>query len=281
MPAKKTRQQGKSASKPAGKAVYLLSADRKYRRLSLKKISERAKSVRRPTRGRSIAKVVPPAETPAPAHREVAPAKVASIALLLSGLILFASLVGASWSSSTAPDASVAAAQNQDVRVLTADVASLPAIPAKLDTAPPVAKVPPVSSASPAPAAVTTTTLRAAETVKARAEIAPAVHPPALGSESADTQAAVPAASIDTVTLSGCLDFDGKSAWLKNTSGMDAPRTRSWRSGFLKKSTPRIALVDGPASVKTYDGRQVSVTGVLVDREMHVTSLRPIADDCQ
>lgn len=275
MPAKKTRQ--------SGKAVYLLSADSKFRRLSLKKISERAKSARRPTRGRSSAKVVPlPVETPTPAHREVAPAKVASIALVLSGLILIASLVGASWSSSPAADASVAAAQQEDVRVLTADVASVPAIPAKLDTTPPAAKVPPVSSASPVPAGVTTTAmLRPAETVKARAEIAPALPPPALASAPADTQAAVPAASIDTVTLSGCLDFDGKSAWLKNTSGLDAPRTRSWRSGFLKKSKPRIALVDGPASVESYDGRQVSVTGVLVDREMHVTSLRPIADDCQ
>jgi len=50
VPAKKTRQPGKT-----GKAVYLLSADRKFRRLSLKKISERVKGARRRTRGRSIA----------------------------------------------------------------------------------------------------------------------------------------------------------------------------------------------------------------------------------
>jgi hypothetical protein len=280
VPAKKTRQ-GKAASKPAGKAVYLLSADRKYRRLSLKKISERAKGTRRPARGRSIVKAVTPAETPSLAHREVAPAKVASIALVLSGLILVASLVGASWSASPAADTSVAAAQKEDVRVLTADVASSPAIPVKPDIAPSVAKVPPVPSASPVPAAVTTTAvLRATETVKVRTEIAPAPAP-VRASALADTQVAVPAASIDTVTISGCLDFDGKAAWLKNTSGIDTPRTRSWRSGFLKKSTPRIALVDGPASVEAYDGRQVSVTGVLVDRQMHVSSLKPIADDCQ
>lgn len=281
MPAKKTRQ-GKAASKAADKAVYLLSADRKYRRLSLKKISERAKGTRRPTRGRSIAKAVTPAETLSLAHREVAPAKVASIALVLSGLILVASLVGASWSSSPAADASGAAAEKEDVRLLTADVASVPAIPAKPDTTPPVAKVPPVTSPAPVPAAVTTTAiLRPAETVKPRTAIAPAPPQPALAAAPAETLAAAPAASIDTVTISGCLDFDGKSAWLKNTSGLDAPKTRSWRSGFLRKSAPRIALVDGPASVETYDGRQVSVTGVLVDREMHVSSMRPIADNCE
>ena len=104
---------------------------------------------------------------------------------------------------------------------------------------------------------------------------------PARASASADVHSAAAAASIDTVTLSGCLDFDGKSAWLKDTSGVDAPRTRSWRSGFLRKRSPRIALVDGPSSAEVYDGRLVSVTGVLVDREMRVSSLKPIAGDCE
>jgi hypothetical protein len=88
-------------------------------------------------------------------------------------------------------------------------------------------------------------------------------------------------APVDTVTISGCLDFDGKSAWLKDTSGVDAPRTRGWRSGFLKKRSSRIALVDGPTSAAAYDGRLVSVTGVLVDGEMRVSSLKPIAGDCE
>jgi hypothetical protein len=81
------------------------------------------------------------------------------------------------------------------------------------------------------------------------------------------------------VTISGCLDFDGKSAWLKETSG-DVPRSRSWRSGFLKKRSPRIALVDGPTNASAYDGRRVSVTGVLIDREMRVNSVHPIEGEC-
>ena len=266
MPAKKTRQQ-----KKAGKAVYLLSADRKFRRLSLKKIAEPAKGARRRKRGPSITEPVIPAEPPSTAAGYPPPARVASIAFAVAGLFLLATLVGASWSSPSV-DAHVAQAQVQteDTALLIADVSSAPAVPPKPRTPPPVAKVQSVSSVSPALAAVTTTAKsRPTETVKPRAEIAPV-----------DAQPAGPAASIDTVTISGCLDFDGKSAWLKDASGAEAVRTRSWRSGFLKKRSPRIALVDGPTSAEAYAGRRVSVTGVLVDREMHVSSLKPMADDC-
>jgi hypothetical protein len=95
----------------------------------------------------------------------------------------------------------------------------------------------------------------------------------------ANQQAA--ATSVDTVTITGCLEHDGDSVWLKDASGVDAPRTRSWKSGFLRKRSPRIALVDGPAGASSYDGHQVSVTGVLVEREMHVSSLKSIADNCE
>jgi hypothetical protein len=67
---------------------------------------------------------------------------------------------------------------------------------------------------------------------------------------------------------------------LKDASGADAPRARNWRSGFLKKRSPRIALVGGAGSASSYDGRRVAVTGVLADREMRVDSLKPIAGDC-
>jgi hypothetical protein len=266
VPAKKTRQPGKT-----GKAVYLLSADRKYRRLSLKKISARVKGARRKTRGRSIARTATAAEPVSIAARNPEPARVASFALVLAGLFALATLVGASWFSASSVDAHVAAAPT-DNAVLTADVASAPVVSAKpLAAAPaaaPAAKAPRTANVSPVPAAVTsTTTLRPTETTKARDEEAQPL--------------AAAAAPVDTVTISGCLDFDGKSAWLKDSSGVDAPRTRSWRSGFLKKRSSRIALVDGPTSAEAYDGRLVSVTGVLVDREMRVSSLTPIAGDCE
>ena len=267
MPAKKTRQPGNT-----GKAVYLLSADRKFRRLSLKKISERVKGARRRTRGRSIAMTAAAAEPVSTAARNPAPAKVASIALVLAGLFLLATLAGGSWPSASSMDPQVAAAQTEDAAVLTADVAGAPAVPAKAPAVSPAANAPRESNASPVrPAVTSTATSRPKETINV----------PAPPSAPADAHPAAAAASIDTVTISGCLDFDGKSAWLKDTSGDDAPRTRSWRSGFLRKRSPRIALVDGPSSAEVYDGRLVSVTGVLVDREMRVSSLKPIAGDCE
>ena len=276
MPAKKTRQPGKT-----GKAVYLLSADRKFRRLSLKKISERVKGARRRTRGRSIAKAATAGEPASTADRNPAPAKVASIALVFAGLFLLVTLVGASRPSASSVDAQVAAAHTENAAVLTADVASAPVVRAKPLTAAPAAKPPRASNASPVPAVTATATSRPTETTKTRAEIAPAPPAPARSSASAEVHPVAAAAPVDTVTVSGCLDFDGKSAWLKDTSGDDAPRARSWRSGFLRKRSSRIALVDGPSSAKAYDGRLVSVTGVLVDREMRVSSLKPIAGDCE
>jgi hypothetical protein len=100
--------------------------------------------------------------------------------------------------------------------------------------------------------------------------------PPSSATEAGSASRVVP---LDTVTISGCLEYDGKSAWLKDASGDEAPRTRSWRSGFFRKRSPRIALgdlTDAPA----YDGRRVTVTGVLVDREMRVNSLKPSAGNC-
>ena len=277
MPAKKTRQPGKT-----GKAVYLLSADSKFRRLSLKKISERVKGARRRTRGRSIAKAATAGEPASTAARNPAPAKVASIALVFAGLFLLVTLVGASRPSASSVDAQVAAAQTENAAVLTADVASAPVVRAKPLTASPAANAPRAVNALPVPAAVNAkATSQPTETAKARAEIAPAPAVPARSSALAEAHPVAAAAPVDTVTISGCLDFDGKSAWLKNTSGVDAPRTRSWRSGFLRKRSSRIALVDGPSSAEAYDGRLVSVTGVLVDREMRVSSLKPIAGDCE
>ena len=277
MPAKKTRQPGKT-----GKAVYLLSADSKFRRLSLKKISERVKGARRRARGRSIAKAATAGEPAPTAARNPAPATVASIALVFAGLFLLATLAGGSWPSASSVDPQVSAAQAENASVLTADVASAPVVRAKPLTASPAANAPRAVNALPVPAAVNAkATSQPTEAAKPRAEIAPVPPSPARPSASADAHSAAAAASIDTVTISGCLDFDGKSTWLKDTSGVDAPRTRSWRSGFLRKRSPRIALVDGPGSAEAYDGRLVSVTGVLVDREMRVSSLKPIAGDCE
>ena len=268
MPAKKTR-------KPADGTRYLLSADRKFRRLSLKKISERVKSARRRTRARSSAKAATASPSPVRAVRNPGPAN-APVAFVLMGAVLFAAFVGTLWSSPSPLEAT------ENAEVLVADVASAPAVPAKSLIPAPAVTAPPVLNASPAPAPETPKPAsRPVEAVKVRTDAAPALAPATLSPTPVDAHRDVAASSIDTVTISGCLDYDGKSAWLKDTSGAEAPVTRSWRSGFLKKRSSRIALVDGPARASVYDGRRVSVTGVLVDREMRVNSMNPIEGDCK
>ena len=84
------------------------------------------------------------------------------------------------------------------------------------------------------------------------------------------------------VTVTGCLEMNNETFRLKNTSGTDAPKARSWKSGFLKKNPASIQIVDAANRVQLPDhvGQRVVVTGTLVDREMQVRSLRRVATSC-
>ena len=84
------------------------------------------------------------------------------------------------------------------------------------------------------------------------------------------------------VTITGCLERADESFRLKDTTGANVPTSRSWKSGFLKKRSASVDLVDKGNRVKLADhvGRRVSVTGTLVDREMQVRSLQRLAPSC-
>jgi hypothetical protein len=84
------------------------------------------------------------------------------------------------------------------------------------------------------------------------------------------------------VTITGCLEAGHDTFRLRDTSGADAPKSRSWKSGFLKKGSAPIEVVD-PANrlqLPNHVGQRVSVTGMLVDREMRVRSLKRVAASC-
>ncbi len=85
------------------------------------------------------------------------------------------------------------------------------------------------------------------------------------------------------VTITGCLERDDEAFRLKDTSGEAAPRSRSWKSGFLRKSPATIDVVDGANRVKLPDhvGERVSVTGHLTDRAMAVRSIQRISSSCR
>ena len=84
------------------------------------------------------------------------------------------------------------------------------------------------------------------------------------------------------VTITGCLEQDDETFRLKNTTGDQAPKARSWKSGFLKKNSASIEVVDASNTVQlpSHVGQRVVVTGMLVDREMQVRSLRRVATSC-
>jgi len=90
------------------------------------------------------------------------------------------------------------------------------------------------------------------------------------------------AAEQTPVTVTGCLEMDNETFRLKNTSGTNAPKARSWKSGFLKKNPASIEIVDTGNRVQlpAHVGQRVVVTGQLVDREMQVRSLRRVATSC-
>jgi hypothetical protein len=92
-----------------------------------------------------------------------------------------------------------------------------------------------------------------------------------------------PAATLTAVTITGCLERADETTFrLKDTVGEDAPKSRSWKSGFLKRGSASIEVVDAAHRLKLPDhvGQKVSVTGTLVDREMQVRSLQPVATSC-
>lgn len=81
-----------------------------------------------------------------------------------------------------------------------------------------------------------------------------------------------------SVTISGCLENEGGTFLLTDASGTAAPKSRSWKSGFLRKRTAPIALADGVGTLtlRNHVGHRIAATGTLIDREMRVDSVRAL-----
>ena len=71
---------------------------------------------------------------------------------------------------------------------------------------------------------------------------------PKARTEDAPKSADVPKTAADlpdAVVIEGCLEQNGEAFRLKNTTGEDAPKSRSWKSGFLKKGPARSTSSTG------------------------------------
>jgi hypothetical protein len=119
---------------------------------------------------------------------------------------------------------------------------------------------------------------------------APATATPPPAAASAEPAAVPPppmepkpvAPKLAAVTITGCLERDAESFRLKDTAGDSAPKARSWKSGFLKKGSATVEVVDAAKSAKlpSHVGERVSVTSVLNGREMQVRSLQRVSASC-
>lgn len=85
------------------------------------------------------------------------------------------------------------------------------------------------------------------------------------------------------VTIFGCLQQSNSTFRLTDTDGVDAPKSRSWKTAFLKKGAASIEVTD-PGNrnrLASHVGQRLSVTGTLVDRQMQVRSIRRISASCE
>jgi hypothetical protein len=147
-----------------------------------------------------------------------------------------------------------------------------------------------VSSLTPGPARVPKTTptpktepaAAAPKSLEARSLAASSMAAPsaAAAAESPATTLAAASANEEQdatrATISGCLAYDDDAYMLKNTSGEAAPQSRSWKSGFFKKRSSSVELLDEGQRFRlaSHVGQRVETAGILIDRELRVRSLR-------
>jgi hypothetical protein len=89
-------------------------------------------------------------------------------------------------------------------------------------------------------------------------------------------------ASVAT-TITGCLVMrDDGMFQLKDNDGEHAPKARSWKSGFIKKGSANIDVLDAGNRLKlgSHLGYRVSVLGALTDRRMRARSMRATSEPC-
>jgi hypothetical protein len=112
--------------------------------------------------------------------------------------------------------------------------------------------------------------------------VAKAQKPSTFAAGPASAQSAGAVAGAELATVEGCLVQDANQFQLKNTSGEDAPKGRSWKSGFLHRSSKPVDVVDQGRrlNLARHVGERVTITGLLDDRELQGTSLKRVAESC-
>lgn len=104
-----------------------------------------------------------------------------------------------------------------------------------------------------------------------------------VASDERDSQEGVTTGPMPTlVTLTGCLVRSDKDFRLNDTTGVNAPKSRSWKSGFLAKRPASISIVPSSSELplSKHVGERVTVSGTLIERQMQVRSVRRVSSSC-
>jgi hypothetical protein len=104
---------------------------------------------------------------------------------------------------------------------------------------------------------------------------------PAKANAHATATATVP--TSERVTITGCLEQKNDGFRLKDTDGVDAPKSRNWKTGFLTKHQASVNLLDQRNRMKlgSHVGERVSITGMLTDHDLEVRSMTRVSNSCQ
>lgn len=105
----------------------------------------------------------------------------------------------------------------------------------------------------------------------------------AVAADDRESQGGVTTGPTPTVvTLTGCLVRSDKDFRLNDTTGVNAPRSRSWKSGFLAKRPASISIVPSSSELplSKHVGERVTVSGTLIERQMQVRTLRRVSSSC-
>jgi hypothetical protein len=281
----------KKSTKRSRSVRYLLSADRRLQRLSLRKMPESApktKSQPRTTRTKRAGVA---------SELWDAPSEMALRAIVLGmiGVVAAVTLIAARQDPPPVEVASVAAAVNTFV-----PAAEVPAKAShRQEPGAPSGKVPAQARPITKKTIVSTVPTRAIPDARSTAAStresgkipserrvdAPTAKPSldvAPTSSRLDTAVTASEPNVQPVTIAGCLDQHEDGFRLKDTSGGDAPTSRSWRSGFLKKRSKPIELVDAThkLALSSLVGQRVEATGILANGEMRARSVRRVAVSC-
>ena len=261
---------------------YLLSLDRTLRRPSVRRLVQSVKPARRRISAKATARpaaksVAKPSKPASRRARNARPGDAASrsagqssiqprtILLGLGCVVIAAALVTAR-GPERADDAQVAriddSSFNESSGANTGDDGEL---------------TPRQSISRPAPVRPAPAQIEPAPSLRTAALTSAPVRETPPGVESKPEADSTPAADTagTPVTITGCLERSEDSYRLTDTSGDLAPKSRSWKSGFLRKRSTSIELIDAAhLRLASFIGRRIETTGVVEDREMRVKTLR-------